>query len=91
MALGAGRRMLLEGGVSDGSPLEYETELLAWAVLRASNRTQARGTTVRLVVPRAPEVIYDLGMEGVAEERIVEYLEVREVICGETGDYILRV
>jgi hypothetical protein len=63
--------MLLEGGVSDGSPLEYETELLAWAVLRASNRTQARGTTVRLVIPRAPEVIDDLDMEGVAEERIV--------------------
>jgi hypothetical protein len=63
--------MLLEGGVSKGSPLENETELLAWAVLRASNRTQARGTTVRLVVPRAPEVIDDLEMEGVAEERIL--------------------
>jgi hypothetical protein len=63
--------MLLGGGVSEGSPLENETELLAWAVLRASNRTQARGTTVRLVVPRAPEVIDDLDMEGVAEERIV--------------------
>ena len=58
--------------MSDGSPLEYETELLAWAVLRASNRMQARGTTIRLVVPRAPEVIDDLGMEVVAEERIVE-------------------
>jgi hypothetical protein len=66
--------MLLEGSVSEGSPLENETELLAWAVLRASNRTQARGTTVRLVVPRAPEVIDDLGME-VEEERIVEVEE----------------
>jgi hypothetical protein len=53
-------------------PLENETELLAWAVLRASNRTQARGTTVRLVVPRAPEVIDELDMEGVTEERVVE-------------------
>jgi hypothetical protein len=60
--------MLLGGGVSEGMPLE--TELLAWAVLRASNRTQATGTTVRLVVPRAPEVIDDLDME-VEEERIV--------------------
>jgi hypothetical protein len=57
--------------VSEGSPLENETELLAWAVLRASNRTQARGTTIRLVVPRAPEVIDDLELEGVTEERIV--------------------
>jgi hypothetical protein len=57
--------------VSEGSPLENETELLAWAVLRASNRTQARGTTIRLVVPRAQEVIDDLELEGVTEERIV--------------------
>ena len=47
-----------------------ETELLAWSVLRAANRTQARGTTVRLVVPRAPEVTHDLDME-VAEERLL--------------------
>jgi hypothetical protein len=60
--------------VSEGSPLENETELLAWAVLRASNRTQARDTTVRLVVPRAPEIIDDLGIE-VEEERIVEVEE----------------
>lgn len=60
--------------MSEGSPLENETELLAWAVLRASNRTQARGTTVRLVVPRAPEVIDDLDME-VEEARIVEVEE----------------
>ena len=33
-----------------------EAEELAWVVLRAANRTQARGSTVRLVVPRAPEV-----------------------------------
>ena len=56
--------------MSEGIPLENETELLAWAVLRAANRTQARGTTVRLVVPRAPEVVHDLDME-IAEERLL--------------------
>lgn len=56
--------------MSEGLPLENETELLAWAVLQAANKTQSRGTTVRLVVPRAPEVIDDLDME-VEEERIV--------------------
>jgi hypothetical protein len=58
--------------MSAGLPLENETELLAWALLRAANRTQARDTTVRLVVPRAPEVAYDLGIEQLAQERIVE-------------------
>jgi hypothetical protein len=56
--------------VSEGLPLTNETELLAWAVLRAANRTQARSTTVRLVVPRAPEVVYDLEVE-IAEERLL--------------------
>jgi hypothetical protein len=56
--------------VSEGTPLTNETELLAWAVLRAANRTQARSTTVRLVVPRAPEVVHDLEVE-IAEERLL--------------------
>jgi hypothetical protein len=56
--------------VNEGTPLTNETELLAWAVLRAANRTQAKSTTVRLVVPRAPEVVYDLDME-IAEERLL--------------------
>ena len=56
--------------MSEGTPLTNETELLAWAVLRAANRTQARSTTVRLVVPRAPEVVHDLDME-IAEERLL--------------------
>jgi hypothetical protein len=56
--------------VSEGTPLTNETELLAWAVLRAANTTQARGTTVRLVVPRAPEVAHDLDIE-VPEERLL--------------------
>ena len=57
--------------MSEGTPLTNETELLAWAVLRAANRTQARSTTVRLVVPRAPEVVHNLDME-ITEERIVD-------------------
>jgi hypothetical protein len=36
---------------------------LPWLVLRAANRTQARGSTVRLIVPRAPKVAEELGME----------------------------
>ena len=58
--------------MSAGLPLENETELLAWALLRAANRTQGRDTTVRLVVPRAPEVAHDLGIEQISQERIVE-------------------
>ena len=39
------------------------TEQLARVVLSAANRTQAKGSTARLVVPRAPEVAQDLGMD----------------------------
>jgi hypothetical protein len=37
-----------------------ETEQLAWLVLQTANRTQAKGSSVRLVVPRAPEMTYEL-------------------------------
>ena len=37
-----------------------ETRRLAWVVLQTANRTQAKGSSVRLVVPRAPEVTYEL-------------------------------
>jgi|SRR5215210_2511913 len=53
-----------------------ETEQLAWVVLQIANRTQSKGSTVRLLVPRAPEVAREMGMEP-AEERMVaveEYL-----------------
>jgi hypothetical protein len=43
--------------------LENQTEQLAWVVLRAANWTQAKGSTARLVVPRAPEVTDELGRE----------------------------
>jgi hypothetical protein len=39
------------------------TEQLARVVLRAANRTQAKGSTVRLIVLLAPEVAEELGME----------------------------
>ena len=53
-----------------------ETDQLAWVVLQTANRTQSKGSTVRLLVPRAPEVIGEMGIEP-AEERMVaaeEYL-----------------
>ena len=55
---------------------ELEGELLAWVVLRAANRTQARGSTVRLVIPHAPEVTHELGA-GFSDEWLLaaeEYL-----------------
>jgi hypothetical protein len=66
--------VLLGGCVSEETLLSNETELLAWLLLRASNRTQARGTTIRLVVPRAPEVAHDLDIE-IAEERLLDVEE----------------
>jgi hypothetical protein len=56
--------------------MSSETEQLAWLVLEAVNRTQARGTTVRLVVPSAPEVTRELD-PTLAEHEILaseEYL-----------------
>ncbi|MFL6057323.1 MAG: hypothetical protein ACJ732_00270 [Rubrobacteraceae bacterium] len=47
-----------------------ETEQLAWVVLHTANRTQSKGSTVRLLVPRAPEVIDEMGIEP-TEERMV--------------------
>jgi hypothetical protein len=40
-----------------------EIEQLAWVVLRAANRRQAKSSTARLIVPRAPEVAEELGMD----------------------------
>ena len=37
-----------------------ETRRLAWIVLQTANRIQAKGSPVRLVVPRAPEMTYEL-------------------------------
>ena len=40
-----------------------EIEQLAWGVLRAANRSQAKSSTARLIVPRDPEVAEELGMD----------------------------
>lgn len=48
----------------------FEAEELAWVVLRVANRMQARGSTARLVVPRAPEVAYEVGVD-LTEDRFV--------------------
>jgi len=56
--------------------MSMETEQLAWLVLEALNRTQGRGTTVRLVVPSAPEVTSELD-PALAEHELLaaeEYL-----------------
>jgi DNA-binding PadR family transcriptional regulator len=60
--------------VSEGTPVANETDLLAGAVLRAANREQAKGSTVRLVVPSAPEVAYEVGVE-LPEARLLEVEE----------------
>ena len=49
--------------MSEGTPIANETEVLALVVLRAANRTQAKSTSVRLVVLRAPEVANEVDME----------------------------
>jgi DNA-binding PadR family transcriptional regulator len=64
----------LEGSVSEGPPVANETELLAREVLRAANQTQAKGSTVRLVVPSAPEVAYEVDVE-LPEARLQEIEE----------------
>jgi hypothetical protein len=50
---------------------------LAWDLLHAANRTQAKGSMVRLVFPQAPEVVDELGPgpTDIALLSAVEYLE----------------
>ena len=40
-----------------------EMEQLEWVGLRAANRSQAKSSTARLIVPRAPEVAEELGVD----------------------------
>ena len=42
--------------------MSLDTQQLAWLVLQTVNRTQAKGTTIRLVVPRDPEVVRQLDL-----------------------------
>jgi hypothetical protein len=62
--------------VSEGRPVANVSEALALIVLRAANRTQAKGTTVRLVILRAPEVAHEVGVELTEAElwEVEEYL-----------------
>jgi hypothetical protein len=53
---------VVEEGVRGMSVMDG-TEQLAWVVLHSANRTQSRGSTARLVVPRAPEAADELGSE----------------------------
>jgi hypothetical protein len=54
-----------------------EMEQLAWVVLRAANRSQAKSSTARLIVPRAPEVAEELGMDltDAQVSSVEEYLQ----------------
>jgi hypothetical protein len=50
------------------------SEGLAWLVLRAVNRAQAKGTTVRLAAPRDPEIVDELDRElglGPTDEELI--------------------
>jgi hypothetical protein len=56
--------------------LVEELEQLAWVVLWTVNRTQAKGSTARIVVPRDPEVAYELDVVPTEDELLSaeEYL-----------------
>jgi hypothetical protein len=56
-----------------------DAERLAWLVLQTVNRTQVKGSTARLAVPRDPEVVDQLGIDITEEEllSVEEYLEDR--------------
>ena len=50
------------------------SEGLAWLVLRAVNRAQAKGSTVRLAAPRDPEIVDELARElglGPTDEELI--------------------
>ncbi len=53
-----------------------EPEELAWIVLRTVNQMQAKGSTARIVVPRDPEVAYELDVAPTDDELLSaeEYL-----------------
>ena len=58
---------------------QFTMKNLPWLVLRATNRTQARGSTVRLIVLRTSEVAEELGMD-LTDTRLLsveEYLQER--------------
>ena len=73
-----------------------EPEQLAWVVLQTVNRTQAKGSTARIIVPRDPEVAYELDMLPTedellsAEEYLLDHGYVASVDIGLTrGTYTI--
>jgi hypothetical protein len=72
----------LGGGAREGTPTAKETELLARVVLQAANRTQAKGSTTRLIMPAAPEVADEMGVELTQEQLVTaeEYLLERDYV-----------
>jgi len=54
-----------------------DAERLAWLVLHAVDKSQTKGSTARLAVPRDPEVVDQLGIDITEEEllSVEEYLE----------------
>jgi len=50
--------------------VRHEPEQLAWLLLLSVDRTQAKGSTVRLIVPSDPEVARALG-SGFSEDEIL--------------------
>ena len=56
--------------------LVKDLEQLAWVVLCTVNRTQAKGSTARVIVPRDPELAYELEAAPTEDELLSaeEYL-----------------
>jgi DNA-binding PadR family transcriptional regulator len=90
---------VVEEGVREVSAVD-EAERLAWLVLQTVNQMQARNSTVRLVIPRDPEVANELGCQlGVgpsdedllsAEAHLLEHGYVTPVDLGLTkGTYTI--
>jgi hypothetical protein len=73
---------VVEEGVARMSVADGQTEQMAWVVLRAANRTQAKGCTIRLIFPREAEVADESGVE-LTEARLLSverYLQDRGYI-----------
>jgi hypothetical protein len=54
--------------------MNFETERLAWLILQIANRIQAKDSTARLIFPRAPEALEELGRTlgiGLADEALL--------------------
>jgi hypothetical protein len=75
-----------------------EPQQLAWIVLQTVNRAQAKGSTARIVVPRDPEVVYELDRAPTedelltAEEHLLDHGYVAPVDVGLTrGTYTITL